>query len=715
MKPMRRFGVLCALCVTALASCAYEARELTPRIPRNAQSSMVFAGDGSLLTVLHAEENREEIPYERIPTTLRDAIIAIEDERFWDHRGVDLRAVLRAFRANTEAASIAQGASTITQQLVKNTLLDTEQTLERKVQEASLAWQLERRFTKERILELYLNTIYFGNGAYGVQMAARSYFGKSVDQLTLAESAMLAGLIRSPNEANPFTDPTAATARRDVVVEKMRSLGMIDEATATAARAEPLVVVPRVTPLEQRYVGGHFVEEVKQFVLDDRRFGPSRTARRDLLFSGGLRIYTTLDVGLQAAAEAAVAEVLPDPATDPEVAIVAVEPSTGYVRAMVGGRDFFGASAQAKYNLAMGRGRQTGSAFKPFVLAAALEQGIPLTTAFPAPGHLTLDYGAAEPWEVDNYGEGGSDAPVDLVEGTVKSYNTLYAQLILRVGMQTAVDTAADLGIATHLDPFPSAVLGTNLVRPLDMAAAYATFANRGVRVPPTMVTRITTADGTVLYERRHTQERVLDADLADTVTSVLRQVIERGTGTAAQFGRPAAGKTGTSQEWKNAWFCGYTPQLSAAVWVGFPGETELSMTPPLTPIRVTGGSYPARIWQAFMRAALAEVPPVEFVAPPTTTTTVAAALPALTEPGVTVPPGPGGGGGGGGTGEQDVVPNEAGLPDDEAVATLGAYDLRAQRVDVKAPGPKDRVLSQSPNAGSRVPSGSVVTLEVRS
>jgi penicillin-binding protein 1A len=684
-----------------VAGCSYTKTEVIPQIPANAQSSQIFAADGRLITTLQAPENRVEVPLDRIPAIVQNAVIAIEDERFYYHHGVDFRAIFRAAQHNVEQGSAAQGGSTITQQLVKNTLLNSGKTLDRKIQEASLAWQLEEHYSKQRILQIYLNTVYFGNGAYGVEAAAEEYFGRHVDQLDPVQAATIAGLIQAPGDYDPLLHPAAAVARRNVVLQKMQEQGYLTPEERDHGLAQPLGLSP--TPVADRYPAAHFVNEVKKFVEADPRFGATQAERDKTLFTGGLRIYTTVDLDLQAAAEAAISEVMPDPA-GPEAALVAVDPQTGYVRAMVGGRDFFGAQPAAKCNLAVGckpdstlNGRGTGSAFKPFVLAAALTQGIPLSEVLPAPGCIHLDPPTG-PWDPCNADPGeGAPGGTNLIEGTVHSFNTLYAQLILQVGPQNAVDMATKLGISSKLKALPSAVLGANDVTVLDMASAYGTFANRGVHVRPTMITKITRADGTILFENVHDQTKAIGAGIADTVTSVLQQVIARGTGTAAQEDFPVAGKTGTGEDYKNAWFCGYSTSLSTAVWAGFPTE-EIEMRPPTTDITVYGGTWPAQIWQRFMAAAHDRAPSGDFVPPPpppTPTTTAGGPPPA---PEATVVP----------------VPEVRGKSFAEASAIVQQAGFVPSRFDfVTQAAPPGIVVAQSPQGTTAAPTGSTVTLEV--
>lgn len=684
---MRRLVALLSALALVLPACAWSTRPLALDTPILAESSRIFASDGTLLTTLHAEENRESVPISTMPKSLKDAVVAIEDARFWQHKGVDAKSILRAAYANTSKGKVVEGGSTITQQYVKNELVGNDRNVRRKIHEASLAYQLEHKYSKQRILELYLNTIYFGNGAYGVQAASHTYFGTSVDKLTLSQSALLAGLIRAPSLTDPYDHPEAALARRQLVLQKMAEQRLISEADRAAAASEP--VLPTTTPPGERYPAPYFVERVKRFILDDKRFGDTPGQRRKLLFEGGLRIETTLDLKAQASAEAAVAKVLSQPARDPSASLVSIEPRTGYVRALVGGRDFFGGGPQAKFDLATQGSRPAGSSFKPFVLAEAVEKGIPLTKVYSAPSHLSIPL-TRQTWDVQNYeGESVAGGQMNLVEATVHSINTVYAQLILDVGPADAMALAAKMGIASPLQPYPSAVLGTNDVTALDMASAYSTFANRGLAVPPTFVTRVLDGRGTVVYEATHQQKRVMKQDTADAVVGVLQQVVQRGTGTGAKIGRPVAGKTGTGQEWRDAWFVGFTPDLVTSVWVGFP-DRQISMVPPTTRIRVLGGTWPAQIWQLYMSAALADTPVTDF--PP--------APPLVFGPGVAQPPVP--------------VTNVIGMPVDQAEAALSRDGFRAVRTlkpsDEYPPG---YVIDESPAAGSDAPGGSTVTLTV--
>lgn len=567
-------------------------------------TTIVYAADGSVLAEWHAEENRLLVTYEQLPPHLLDAVVAIEDERFWQHPGVDLRAVARALAANVAAEDVVQGGSTITQQYLKNVLLTPEVSVDRKLTEAALAVRLEEGLTKEEILERYLNTVYFGNGAYGVGAASASYFGKEVEDLTLGESALLAGMIRAPAATDPYQDRRASLARRRTVLEKLLGLGWIDAGQAAGADREKLALRPRSSAERSRYP--YFTEEVKRLLLDDPALGETATDRYHALFRGGLRIYTTVDPTVQEAAEGAVAGVLSEE-DGPYGALVAIEPRTGHVKAIVGGRDFYDpGDPSAQFNLATQGLRQTGSAFKPFALAAGLEAGLELDEVFRGGRAITIPTSAG-PWKVENYG-GSAFPDLSLLEGTVFSVNVVYAQLTDRIGPERVVEVARAAGIRSELRPYHAVSLGAQETSVMDMASAFGTFAAEGVHIDPILVTSIENSAGVNLYEATPVVTEALDRSVAHTVTAALTEVVKRGTGIQARIGRPVAGKTGTSQEHRDAWFVGYTPELAAAVWVGFP-EGQVEMVPPATPYTVTGGTWPAQIWAAFASAALSGVP----------------------------------------------------------------------------------------------------------
>ncbi len=577
---------------------------------RIALRSTFTAADGSFLARFF-RENRAWIPLEKIPDVLVDAVISAEDARFWQHAGFDLRAIARAALVNVSRGETVQGGSTITQQYVKNTFFRSPpRSLDRKAKELRLAIELERRYTKREILERYLNTVYFGEGAYGARAAAETFFGRDVQDLGVADAALLAALIKAPATYDPRRHPRRALARRDYVLRRMEELGHLSRERMTQALRSGLGITPNPprVPTNEPY----FVEAVRQELLRDRRLGRSDAERARSLYEGGLKVETTLVPRLQDAAERAVEQVLGRPG-DPEASLVAVRPATGEVVAMVGGRDW----RQSQVNLALGAagggsGRQPGSAFKPIVLATALESGIPLTARYQsAPAVFTLDDGST--WTVRNSeGTGYGFLPLD--EALVRSVNGVYARLGLDVGAAQVASQARLMGVRSKLPVYPSIALGTAQVSVLDMAAAYATLANGGTAVAPTTIRRIRMGNGELL---RPDQERVGSAVApgnAYLITRVLEQVIHRGTGTAANIGRPAAGKTGTTNDYVDAWFVGYTPDLVAAVWVGYP-QGSVPMYD-VHGIRVFGGTFPALIWRSFMLSALANVPPRDFELP---------------------------------------------------------------------------------------------------
>ena len=596
-------------------------------VPRRqlAQTSFVYAADDSVITQLHAVEDRVVLPTSQIPRWIRDAAVAIEDRRFYQHHGIDGRAILRASYVNFRDHNIAEGGSTITQQLVKNLYTGADRTLSRKMSEAMLAWQLEDRLSKEEILTRYLNTVYFGKGAYGVQAAARTFFDVDAKKLDLAQSALLAGLITSPGHFDPYEYPRRAVGRRGVVLRLMHEFGMISAAQRRHARREPVHL--HEVPAVGRYAYPYFVDYLKEWFLSNRAFGETREDRYRLLFTGGLRIHTTLQPAVQEASQRAVDSVLSYP-DDPSAAVTVLDPRRGFVLAMVGGdqHDYWRNRRAGRVNLATaagGSGRQSGSSFKPFALVAALENGLSASEMFSAPSHLQLPLETGGVWDVTN-AEGAGFGTMSLRAATVHSVNTVYAQLIDRLGPKTVVEVATRMGVRCcrsvsnprrALEPYLSAVLGTNEVNTLEMASAYGTLATGGLRVRPVPVSRITDARGTIIWEADVAPERVLDPQVTNVANGILNEAVLFGTGTAANIGRPQIGKTGTAMDHSDAWFVGAIPQMVAAVWVGFP-QGQIRMEPPRTRITVYGGTWPAQIWRLLMLEASRALPSMEFPNP---------------------------------------------------------------------------------------------------
>jgi len=556
----------------------------------------VYAADGhTILAVLRGSQSRVLVPSSAISPWIKQAIVATEDRRFYQHRGVDIRGMGRALWHDLRGGAV-QGGSTITQQFVKNALTGDQRSVTRKLKEAALAWQLEQKWTKDQILTAYLNTIYFGNGAYGIERAARTYFGHGAAKLTLPEAALLAGIPEDPSLYDPVAHPQTAHARRTVVLELMLAQHVI---TAAEFRSAENASMPRPQDVHLSGVQGqvpYFGEYVKEQLID--RFGASK------VFGSGFRVYTTINLRLQQIARDAVQKVLPSP-SGPQAALVAINPSDGSVLAMVGGRNFH----VSQYNLATARERQTGSAFKPFVLATALREGISPSTVYvskPVSIFLGNKY-----WSVHNY-EGEYLGPINLVKAIAVSDNSVFSQLTRDVGPSQVVQTAHAVGITGPLQGYFAIGLGVEPVSVLEMARSYATFANGGLRVDgtvfgdePRVVTKIENDTHTIVYANVPKGTRALSPDVDELLTQLLEGVVTGGTGTAAQLpGRVVAGKTGTTENYGDAWFCGYTPQLVTCVWVGYPDK----LVPMLHEFHgrpVVGGTYPAVIWKTFMQSAL--------------------------------------------------------------------------------------------------------------
>lgn len=561
--------------------------------------STVYLADGKKLTEFHADQSKTIVPLKEISDHFINAVIAIEDERFYNHSGVDIEGITRALYRNISKKKTIEGGSTITQQLVKNIFVDKEKNIARKLREMLLAIQMEQRWDKNAILQYYVNIIYYGKDCYGIDTAARKFFGKKPADLSLEESALLAGVIKSPIIYSPHADLKNAKKRRDMVLDKLQELGYISSAEAEAAKSKPVKIIPWE---QERTPAPYFVEYLKQILIE--KFGAN------LVYKGGLKIYSTLDLKKQQLAEESAKKTLNDK-NDPSAALAAIEPQTGHVKAVLGGTDYY----SQQFNLAIQGKRQPGSAFKTFALIAALEKGIKPDMIFESSPIEIPIVEKNEVWKVANY-EGAGGPPVSLREATVHSINTVFARLVMTVGAERVADVARRMGITSYVNPDPAIALGglREGVSPLEMASAYATLANNGRYVAPTLYTKVVDSEGNLIDEVKPEGKEVIKPSLAYLTTLILKDVIARGTGKAAVIARPAAGKTGTSQEYRDAWFIGYTPQLSTAVWVGYP-EAQVEMTN-VHGIKVTGGTYPASIWSQFMYYALEGQQALDFSLP---------------------------------------------------------------------------------------------------
>lgn len=591
---------------------------LAPLASTLQEGSTVYADDGTtVLAVLSASEYRKPVALSQVSAVMVAAVLDTEDHRFFLHGGFDIPSIVRALAADSSGDGL-QGGSTITQQLVKQLYLTSERTIGRKIREAVIADRIAREYSKDQILQAYLNTVYFGNGAYGVEAAANTYFGEHASRLDLPQAALLAGLISNPSGYDPIDDPAAARDRRSEVLSRMEHYGDIDAAQVAAADAVALPTEVIAPPVAADSITDYYVQEVVDQLLGPQSpLGSSYEQRYESLFESGLKIYTNLDPRMQALAEQTVARDTPPNDSSFQEAMVAVDPATGRVRAMVGGAGF----DQAHFDVITQGARQPGSGFKVFTLLAALERGYSIydtvdgqsPCAIRFPGNVDL---VEHPAHND---EGNGGGVMTLLDATAHSVNCAYLRLAHEVGLPNVIKMAQSLGITANLypdgpeAPVPSLVIGSIAVHPIEMAAAYAAVADGGVYHRPTFIDRIVDHTGATIYEGTDPGRRVIPAWVDAEANVAFRAVVQYGTGTGAQlYGREVAGKTGTTNGNVDAWFNGFVPQLEATVWMGnVAGEV------PMVDIdgvgQVYGGTFPATTWRDFMAATLAGQPALDF------------------------------------------------------------------------------------------------------
>jgi penicillin-binding protein 1A len=620
----------------ALATLLYVYSQLQlPPTPPPLQTTYVLDRHGNVIGTFHTSVDRTIIPFAQMPRPLRDAVVAAEDKDFYHHSGIDPVGILRAAWNDLIARKAVQGGSTITQQVVKNvyaghyetdpttgvtTYVIPPRTFTQKVREVLLAMKLDRTYSKDEILAQYLNTVYFGHGAYGVEAAAQTYWGIHSSQLNTLRSATLAGLISNPSAYDPIDHPAQAKIRRNYVLDRMVADGYLTQQHADALKALPMKTHQTPGALTYPPKLGYFLDYTKRALI--AKYGEAR------VFGGGLRVTTGLDLRMQAEAEQAVANRLATPG-DPQAALVAIDPRTGEVRAMYGGSDW----TKSQVNLATGdggTGRQAGSAFKPFTLTAAMEDRISLSSRWYGPATITITdprcYTHGAPWTLSNASDEESGT-FTLQQATAFSVNTVFAQVASQVGPDAIVNVAHNMGIRSRLQSVCSITLGTQAVTPLEMTNGYATLAARGFRRWATPIDNVKDATGNVIGRTTGRGKQVVPTNDADLVTYALQDVIRYGTGTNAYIGRPAAGKTGTAEQYVDAWFCGYVPQLATCVWIGYP-KAEIPMVGVEGYSAMFGGDIPALIWHDFMLAATADMPISMFPTPSFSGNTVGAATP---------------------------------------------------------------------------------------
>lgn len=707
-------------------------------VPPLKQRSRLLAADGSVLATFYSQ-NRVYVPMDKISQEMQDAIVAVEDARFYEHNGIDVRGTLRALIANTQAGEVTQGGSTITQQYVKNVLASTADTPEekaaatedsvtRKLRELRYALGLEEEWSKKRILEGYLNIAYFGSQAYGVEVAAQRYFSVSAARLNAGQAATLAGIVKFPSLYDPLVNPKQSEARRDFGLQRMADENMISQARADKFAKQPLQKSLNPSDLTRGCLvspAPFFCDYVENVFLDDPAYGATRSDRRKLLYGGGLTIRTTLQMDDQDAAQAGIEAKLPTGDPSGRVAAIAmIEPGTGNVTAMTQNLEYgdgknasyINNSVDLKYSGT--NGNQPGSTFKIFTIAAAIEQGEPMDDVIASPSFREMPYGSyqdcegntQDSWPVENY-TGAAAGNYTMYEGTALSINTYFAELAKRTGLCNIWDVASRAGVvsagngygwsagdapldSTAMQVTPGIIGGSFGMSPLTLAESYATFAARGLHCEPRVITEIRTLDKEQVDVPRPDCEQVIEPEVADAVNDVLVGVVEDGTASDLYLGRPTAGKTGTTSDFQALWFAGYTPNMAAAVWTGHPTSP---VKYPMADVTINGeyrpawagSSLPGPIWEIAMRGALADLPVENFVA----------LDPELID------------------GAQLSLPSLAGLSPAEAVKQLDELGLKStvSETEVASYQPKGTVAYSSPGAGSTVEPEDTITLYLSS
>lgn len=592
-------GVLGGIVVLIVAQNLPDVETLQTYIP--AETTKIYASDGTVLADLHQEENRVVIPLSRISPNIIRTVLAVEDTDFYRHSGFNIKGLLRAVIVDVATLSFAEGGSTLTQQLARNLFLSKHKSLTRKVKEILIAMQMERKYTKDEILEMYLNQVYWGHNSYGIESAAQLYFNKSADRLSVSESALLVGLLKGPELYSPFHSFENAKRRQRTVLNRMVAIGLLTPDQANTAYQERLSLAPK---RRHRYNAPYFTSYIVNKLVD--------TYGETAVYTSGMKVYTTLDYKLQLVCSDVVkkyvdrgrnpyflnGQLMPSLNYD-QAAILVIDPNTGYVKAMQGGADY----DESEFNRCIQAHRQPGSAFKPFVYLAALEKGFsPGSIIDDSPVSYTLGDSVYSPSNYTRRYLG----PITLRKALEQSVNIVAVKLTNIIGPNTVVRVAHMLGIKSDLKPVLSLPLGANEVTMLELTSAYCALANGGVRIEPACILRIEDRNGVPLYENRVERRRIFDANLVYALVDMMKDVINYGTGQAAKLPRPIAGKTGTTSDYRDAWFMGFIPQLVCATWVGNDDNHPMN--------KVTGGSIPALMWKDVVKYAVADLPAQDFI-----------------------------------------------------------------------------------------------------